>query len=156
MARLYTGKHGKSKSRKPIVDSATFGSGNEELSKEQIEKIIIDYAKSGMSPALIGETLKTKHNVKYIKQAIGMRLLEFLSEKKLNGEIPSDMIDLIRKAITMRKHIEKNKQDVYGKIRLIRIESKIWRLVKYYRRIGSIPENWKYDPSTAELLIKNR
>ena len=109
-----------------------------------------------MSPALIGETLKTKHNVKYIKQAIGMRLLEFLSEKKLNGEIPSDMIDLIRKAITMRKHIEKNKQDVYGKIRLIRIESKIWRLVKYYRRIGSIPENWKYDPSTAELLIKNR
>ncbi len=156
MARLYTGKHGKSKSRKPIIDSTAFGNGNGELSKEQIETMIVDYAKSGMSPALIGETLKKTHHVKYIKQAIGMRLLEFLNEKKLNGEIPSDMIDLIRKAINMRKHIEKNKQDVYGKIRLIRIESKIWRLVKYYRRIGSIPSNWKYDPNTAELLIKSR
>lgn len=156
MARLYTGKHGKSKSRKPILDSSGFGKGTDKLSKEQIEKLIIEYAKSGMSPARIGEKLKREHDIKYIKHAIGVRLVEFLDKNNQHQDIPSDMIDLIRKSVRMRKHIGKNKQDVYGRIRLIRIESKIWRLVKYYRNSGVLPQKWKYDPNTAELLIKGR
>jgi small subunit ribosomal protein S15 len=39
---------------------------------------------------------------------------------------------------------------------LHRIESKIKRLSRYYARMGTIPENWKYDPKEAELLIKGK
>jgi len=35
-----------------------------------------------------------------------------------------------------------------------KIESKIWRLTKYYIRRGQLPAGWRYDPKQAELLIK--
>jgi small subunit ribosomal protein S15 len=34
------------------------------------------------------------------------------------------------------------------------VESKIHRLVKYYREKGKVPAGWAYDPETAALLIK--
>ncbi|EET90329.1 MAG: 30S ribosomal protein S15 [Candidatus Micrarchaeales archaeon] len=155
MARMHTKKHGKSKSRKPML---TEGSHQEnlELSKEQIEKIILDYAKQGYSPALIGEKLKKEHKVLYPRQELGKKLSEVLVENKLSGQIPYDMMDLMKKAVNLNKHIEKNKKDVHNTIRLKHIESKIWRLTKYYIRRGVLPSNWRYNYKEAELLIKGR
>ncbi len=156
MARMHTKKRGKSKSRKPILDSSTFGKGAGELSKEQIENIIIDYAKQGTSPEMIGELLKRKHGVMYPRQAIGMRMKDFLKEKELLNSIPSDMLNLMKKSVNMRKHLQSNKQDVYGTIRLKRVEAKIWRLTKYYIKTGELGAKWRYDPKTAELLIRGK
>lgn len=151
MARMHTKKKGRSASLKPLIESASYDG---DLTKEQIEDTIASYARQGMDPALIGEKLKREHNVKYLKKATGKRMLQILREKNLSGEIPSDMLQLIKKAVGMRAHLNANKRDVHSRTRLGRVESKIWRLTKYYRREGRIPKDWKYNPQTAELLIK--
>jgi len=145
--------HGKSKSRKPVVEigSAPSGAG---VTKAEIENLIEKYARQGMSPARIGEVLKREHNVLYLKQYTGKRMSEILKEKKLAGAIPADLMDLMRTAVGMHKHMDKNKQDKHNELRLRRVESKIWRLTKYYVNEGVLPKGWKYDPQQAELLIK--
>ena len=156
MARMHTRKHGKSKSRKPVLDEKDFGKGSGELPKEKIEELIIEYAKQGTGPAQIGERLKREHGVKYIRQATGKRLGKILEEKGFKNDIPPDMMDLMKRAVRMRKHIDKNKRDVHSTIRLKRTESKIWRLTSYYIGKGALPAKWRYDPATAELLIRGK
>lgn len=150
---MHTKKKGKSGSRKPLIGSASSESG---LSTSQIEELIEGYAKQGMDPALIGEKLKREHKVLYLRKATGMRMLEILQKRKLAGEIPSDMLQLMKKAVNMRAHLVKNTRDVHGTVRLGRVESKIWRLSKYYKRTGKLPEGWRYDPRQAELLIRGK
>jgi len=153
MARMHTKKKGKSASRKPLMENAKDESG---IPREQIEELIASYAKQGMDPALIGEKLKREHKVLYVRQATGKRMLQILHEKKLSGDIPSDMLQLMKKAVGIRAHLNTNKKDVHARIRLGRVESKIWRLTKYYLGEGRLPKGWRYDPATAELLIKGK
>ncbi len=124
-------------------------------SVEEIEKLITEYTKQGISPTLIGQYLKDKHNVPYIRAAMKKRLGAFLKEKKLEGELPQDLVDLIRKALRMRRHLESNKQDVHNRVSLGKIEAKVWRLSRYYKKEGVLPADWKYDPEKAALTIKS-
>lgn len=155
MARMHGNSHGKAKSRKPVVEIGKIPS-DAAITSAQIEDLIVKYAKDGMGPALIGEKLKNEHKVPYVRQYTGKRMLQILKEKKLVGDIPADLMDLMRTAVNMRKHLEKNKQDKHNELRLRRTESKIWRLTKYYSREGVLPDGWKYDPKQAELLIKGK
>lgn len=152
MAKMHSKKHGKSKSRKPVMETTQLPQGIPP--KAEIEEIIVGYAKQGMSPQMIGLTLKEKHNVPYVKEVMGRRLVTILKEKKLANALPYDMLDLMKKAVNMRHHMDKNKQDASNKLRLSRTEAKIWRLSKYYIREGVLPDGWRYDPKQAELLIK--
>lgn len=151
MARMHSKRHGKSKSRKPLPEELGEAKG---IDKDKIEEIIVNYAKQGMEPAMIGEALKREHNITYIKHQMGRRLVKILEEKGMKGQIPSDMMDLMKTAVNLNAHISKNKQDINNTIRLRRIESKIWRLTKYYIQEGVLPKGWRYDPKQAELLIK--
>ena len=137
MARMHTGKHGKSKSRKPAMEPGTRPEGLT-LSDEQIVKLVVDYAKQGTRQAQIGQRLKDEHSVPYIKQ-----------------DIPQDMMDLLTKAIKLRRHIERNHNDIHNKTSLHRVEAKIWRLSNYYKDNGQLPSDWKYDPVKVALLIKS-
>ena len=148
---MHSKKHGKSKSRKPLAEEI---GAPKEFDNKQIEDIIINYSKQGVSPSMIGQRLKTEHGIPYVKHYMGKRLTALLEEKGIKATIPADLMDLMKKAVNMNAHIAKNKQDKNNTIRLRRIESKIWRLTKYYIRTGSLPEGWRYDPKQAELLIK--
>lgn len=154
MARMHTGKHGKSKSRKPEVE---IGKAPEDakLSKKEIEKIIEDYSKQGLGPEIIGQYLKDKHGVPYVRQIMGKRLVQIMNEKGISRDLPADLLNLMRRAVGMRKHLEINKQDIHNRTRLIRTESKIWRLSKYYKKEGTLPKDWKYNPEQAALIIKS-
>ncbi len=153
MARMHSKKHGKAKSRKPIIDASKAGSN---VDKKEIEKIIVNYAKKGMAPALIGETLKKEHKVPYTKLIFGKSITQILNENNIKTDLPYDLLDLIKKAVNMQKHLEKNKQDISNKVVLARAKAKIWRLTKYYISKGMLPQDWRYDPATAELLIKQK
>ena len=59
----------------------------------------------------------------------------------------------MKRAVTMRKHIEKNKRDKDSKYRLILVESKIHRIIRYYKLTKQLPANWKYDYQTALALV---
>ncbi|MEM3227922.1 MAG: 30S ribosomal protein S15 [Candidatus Micrarchaeaceae archaeon] len=155
MAKMHTKRHGKAKSRKPAAESLG-DIALQEAERQRIEQIIEGYAKQGMSPAMIGEKLKKEHGVKYIKAMMGKRLVQILKEKKLTGELPQDLMDLMKRAVILHKHLERNKHDAYSRTRLQRVESKILRLSNYYRREKVLPAGWKYDPLQAELIIKSK
>ena len=149
---MHTGRHGKSKSRKPEPESVNVP---QDFNKQEVEKAIIEYAQKGVPAAQIGQNLKDKHNVPYVKQYFGKRLGVILKENGIKNEIPQDMMDLLTRAVIMRRHLEKNHNDVHNRVRLGRVEAKIWRLTKYYKRTGALPTTWKYDPAKVALLIKS-
>ena len=60
---------------------------------------------------------------------------------------------LIKKAVAVRKHLERNRQDKDSKFRLILIESRIHRLARYYRKNRKPSPNWKYESATASTLV---
>ncbi len=149
---MYSKKHGRAKSRKPAPEAVSIPEGAP--TKEQLAVLIGQYAKQGMPPAMIGEKLKKEHNAPYLKVMLGESLTSFLKKNDLAGRLPADLFELMKAAVAMRDHLERNKQDIHGKTRLHRVESKIWRLTKYYVGAGALPRGWRYDPQQAALLIK--
>uniref|UniRef100_A0A2N9F6L0 Ribosomal protein S13/S15 N-terminal domain-containing protein n=1 Tax=Fagus sylvatica TaxID=28930 RepID=A0A2N9F6L0_FAGSY len=62
----------------------------------------------------------------------------------LAPEIPEDLYHLIKKAVSIRKHLERNRKDKDSKFRLILVESRIQRLARYYKKTKKLPPVWKY------------
>lgn len=71
----------------------------------------------------------------------------------LAAEIPEDLYMLIKKAVGVRKHLERNRRDKDSKFRLILIESRIHRLSRYYRTNRKLAANWKYESASASALV---
>lgn len=61
----------------------------------------------------------------------------------LAPSLPEDMYFLIKKAVAIRKHLERNRKDRDAKFRLIMVESRIHRLTRYYKRTEQLPPTWK-------------
>nr|PNR61835.1 hypothetical protein PHYPA_000259 [Physcomitrium patens] len=61
----------------------------------------------------------------------------------LGPEIPEDLYNLIKKAVAVRTQLERNRKDKDSKFRLILIESRVHRVVRYYKRKKQLPANWK-------------
>ncbi|POY74999.1 hypothetical protein BMF94_1975 [Rhodotorula taiwanensis] len=73
-----------------------------------------------------------------------------LTERKKRAE---GLTLLIKKAVQVRKHLERNRHDKDSKFRLILIESRIHRLARYYRTKGQLPPTFKYESATASTMI---
>jgi ribosomal protein S15P/S13E len=71
----------------------------------------------------------------------------------MNIKIPEDLYMLIKKAVAVRKHLERNRKDKDSKFRLILIESRIHRLSRYYKSVGVLPPTWRYESATASTLV---
>jgi small subunit ribosomal protein S13e len=67
--------------------------------------------------------------------------------------MPEDIYCLIKKAVNIRRHLEKCKKDKDAKYRLILVESKIHRLGRYYRRTKRLPNKWRYNAKTASTMV---
>ena len=79
--------------------------------------------------------------------------MRILRKNGLAPEIPEDLYFLIKKAVAVRKHLERNRKDKDSKFRLILIESRVHRLARYYKRTGQLPPVWKYESSSASALV---
>jgi small subunit ribosomal protein S13e len=71
----------------------------------------------------------------------------------LAAGLPEDLYCLIKKAVTVRNHLERNRKDNDSKFRLILIESRIHRLARYYKRQKVVPATFKYESATASALV---
>ena len=69
-------------------------------------------------------------------------------------KIPYDLFNLLKKAVLLHTHIEKNKKDAHAIHGVELLESKIRRLVKYYVREEKLPEGWRYDANAAKLIVE--
>lgn len=97
--------------------------------------------------------LRDAHGIPQVKNVTGNKILRILKTSGLAPEIPEDLYHLIKKAVSVRKHLERNRKDKDSKFRLIMIESKIHRLSRYYKTSGQLPPTWKYESSTASALV---
>ena len=123
------------------------------MSKDELEKHVLRLYGNGVSPTMIGITLRDQYGVPSVKPILGTKLTRYLRENAEVPEIPEDLANLMRKAIGMRKHLASNKKDLHNKRWLQLTENKIRRLAKYYRGTGRLPSTWQYKPETAEMLI---
>jgi small subunit ribosomal protein S15 len=115
--------------------------------------VILDLRKEGASGSKIGLVLRDRYGVPDVKLVLGKRIGDVLKENKVASEIPEDLRDLMVKALRLRKHLGDNKKDLHNKRQLSLIESKIRRLVRYYRETKKLPEEFVYKPETAEILL---
>jgi len=83
----------------------------------------------------------------------GSKILRILKKQGLAPEIPEDLYCLIKKAVSVRKHLDKFRGDTDAKFRLILIESRIHRVARYYKSVKAVPPNFKYESSTASTLV---
>ena len=150
MARMYSGKRGKSGSKKPLRKSSPTWV---RLSAKEAEMLIAKLAKEGMPASLIGLTLRDKYGVPDIETLCGKSITKTLKDKGQLPELPEDVTALMKRAAAINKHLIENKHDQTAKRGLHLTESKIHRMVKYYKRNGRIAEDWKYDLTQAGYLL---
>merc|ERR1712020_722492 len=123
------------------------------LTSEDVKQQIYKLAKKGLTPSQIGVILRDSHGVAQVRFVTGNKILRILKAKGLAPSLPEDLYHLIKKAVSIRKHLERNRKDKDAKFRLILIESRIHRLARYYKLKKVLPGNWKYDSHTASTLV---
>uniref|UniRef100_A0A8C5QJP4 Small ribosomal subunit protein uS15 n=1 Tax=Leptobrachium leishanense TaxID=445787 RepID=A0A8C5QJP4_9ANUR len=90
-----------------------------------------------------GVILRDSHGVAQVRFVTGNKILRILKSRGLAPDLPEDLYHLIKKAVAVRKHLERNRKDKDAKFRLILIESRIHRLARYYKTRRVLPPNWK-------------
>lgn len=148
MGRLHTHNHGKAHSTRPI--ESKFSSWVKQDPKE-IEELVIKYAKDGNTSSQIGIKLRDQHAIPLVKPIINKTISDILDQNDLKSEIPEDLNNIVTKAVGLQNHLKSNKNDRRNIRSLELIEAKVHRLSVYYKKIGRIPENWKYKAVIAQL-----
>lgn len=151
MARMHSRAKGKSKSVRPIERTVPDWV---KLSVKEVELLIVKYAKEGHKPSQIGAVLRDQYGLPDVKALTKKSITQILKEKELTPELPEDLLALIKKAVFIRDHLEKNKHDYTAKRGLQLTESKVRRLAKYYVRENVLPQKWKYDPEKVKLYVQ--
>merc|ERR1712086_1199234 len=105
----------------------------------EVEEHVCKLAKKGLTPSQIGVILRDSNGIAQVRSVTGQKIVRILKAAGLAPEIPEDLYMLIKKAVQVRKHLEKNRKDKDSKFRLIMIESRIHRLSRYYRTKGQLP-----------------
>lgn len=151
MARLYSRKRGKSGSKKPIKKNLPVWL---RYKPKEVELIVAKLSKEGKNAAEIGIILRDTYGIPDSRLLFKSKLLNILKKSGITTEVPDDLTALIRRSVTIRKHMETNKGDQTAKRGLLLTESKIKRLTKYYKRTRILSSEWKYDPERAGFFMK--
>lgn len=124
-----------------------------QFTPEEVEAIVVELAKKGYPPSMIGVILRDQYGVPLAKTVTGQKILRILEKHNVKLVVPEDLYNLIRRAVNLRNHLAVHPKDTHSLRGLIEIESKIHRLVKYYKRTGRLPEDWTYRPDAASVLV---
>ncbi|MEM4246215.1 MAG: 30S ribosomal protein S15 [Candidatus Bathyarchaeia archaeon] len=149
MARQYARKRGRSGSTRPISKRApSWG----KYTPEEVEALIMKFAKEGMTASRIGLILRDQYGVPLTSTILGRKLGRVIESAGYRPGMPEDLDSLLRKADRVKRHLEKNKADSRNKRSLALIESKIHNLSEYYKRKGVLPESWRYKTAVAAVV----
>ncbi len=151
MARMHARKRGRSGSSKPYVTESPDWVNVE---REKIVDIIVTQAKDGKSSSEIGVILRDQYGIPNLKLLTGESVTDIMRSQQVYPNLPEDLIDLMKKAISLHDHLKQNPKDLSNKRGLHLVEAKIRRLVKYYKVEGALPKDWKYTRERAEMFIR--
>ncbi len=153
MARMHTRRRGSSASDKPVTDEPPEWSADD---AEAVEERVVELAEQGLTAAEIGIELRDNgvkgEPVPDVKLVTGKKVTEILEENDVEPEYPEDLVALMEKALRVREHVDENNTDAANKRAYQNVESKIRRLVDYYRG-DELPEDFSYSPETARRIL---
>jgi len=150
MARMHSRARGKSASVKPLLSNAKQWVS---YKPDEVEKLVEKVGKTGARASKTGMILRDSYGVPSVKDLTGKRLNKILKTTQ-KQELPEDLFNLIKKAVNLNNHLEKNKKDKSSDHGFKLIESKIRRLTKYYKDKKVLDSSWNYSIKNAKLLIE--
>lgn len=150
---MHTRRRGSSGSDKPTADDPPEWS---DVDADDIEARVVELAEQGYDPSQIGMKLRdegvTGTPVPDVKLATGKKITEILEENDARSEFPEDLYNLMERAVRLREHIQQNPQDYQNKRALQNTESKVRRLVDYYRG-DEVEPDFTYSYDVAKELL---
>ncbi len=150
---MHTRRRGSSGSDRPAADEPPEWSN---VDAEAIEARVVELAQQGETASTIGMRLRDEGvqgtPVPDITLATGKKVTEILDENDAEPEIPEDLRNLMERAVRLHDHVRQNQTDYQNKRALQNTESKIRRLVDYYRG-DKLDEEFTYSPDKARNLV---
>ena len=151
---MHPRRRGSSGSDKPVADEPPEWS---DVDPDDIEARVVELAEQGHEPSQIGLKLRDEGvkgvPVPDVKVATGKKVTAILEENDAAPEIPEDLRNLMERAVGLRRHVNENQQDMQNKRALQNTESKIRRLVDYYRG-DELDEDFTYTYDVAVKLLE--
>jgi small subunit ribosomal protein S15 len=150
---MHTRRRGSSGSDKPTADEPPEWS---DVDADDIEERVVELAEQGHEPSQIGMKLRdegvTGTPVPDVKLATGKKITEILEENDAESDLPEDLRNLMERAVRLREHMAENPLDHQNKRALQNTESKVRRLVDYYRG-DELDADFTYSYENAEELL---
>ena len=154
MARMHTRRRGSSGSDKPTADDPPEWS---DIDADDIEERIVELAEQGDDPSQIGAKLRDEGvqgtPIPDVKAATDKKVGEILDEHDASPDVPEDLRNLLARAVRLRDHMDANPTDHQNKRALQNTESKIRRLIDYYRG-DELDEDFAYSYEVAVELTE--
>jgi small subunit ribosomal protein S15 len=151
---MHTRRRGQSGSDKPVADEPPEWS---DVDSDAVEERVVELAEDGYDPSQIGMKLRDEGvqgtPVPDVKLATGKKVTTILEEHGATADIPEDLRNLMEKAINLRDHVAENAQDSHNRRALQNVESKIRRLVDYYRG-DELDAEFTYTPEDARERLE--
>ncbi|ACV10910.1 ribosomal protein S15 [Halorhabdus utahensis DSM 12940] len=151
---MHTRRRGSSDSDKPVADDPPEWS---DVDEDDIEERVVELAEQGHSPSEIGVKLRDEGvqgtPIPDVSLATGKKVTEILEANDADPEIPEDLRNLMERAIRLREHMNDNPGDAQNKRALQNTESKIRRLVDYYRG-DKLEADFTYSYDVAVSLLE--
>jgi len=155
MARMHTRRRGSSDSDKPAADNPPEWS---DIDEDAIVERVVELAEQGHSPSEVGLKLRDEGvqgtPVPDVKLATGKKVTEILEDNDADPDLPEDLRNLMQRAVRLREHMDENPGDYQNKRALQNTQSKIRRLVDYYRG-DALDEDFTYSYDTAVALLND-
>ncbi len=153
MARMHTRRRGSSGSDRPVTDEPPEWS---DVDPEAVEERVVELAEAGHGPSKIGLRLRDEGvdgtPVPDVKLATGKKVTAILEEHDATPDLPEDLRNLMEQAVRMREHLDEHPTDHANRHALQNTESKVRRLVNYYRG-DELPEEFTYSYESAQDLL---
>lgn len=125
-----------------------------EQSPSEVEELVVKLAKEGNPPSKIGVILRDQHGIPDVEQVTGKSMSEILEAGEVKPEVPEDLMNVIKQAVSLYGHVDRNPRDLVTRRALEAIESRIHKMVKYYKRREALPHEWRYSRERATLLVR--
>jgi small subunit ribosomal protein S15 len=148
MARIHAHTHGKSHSTRPTSRDAPSWI---KYKPSEVSSLVVQLSREGLTSSEIGIRLRDEYAIPLVKPILGKTITKVFDENNIKRDMPEDLNQLVQKAVGLQKHLRVHNSDHRNVRSLELIEAKIHRLSRYYKRIGKIPNDWKYAAVIAQL-----
>lgn len=140
MARMHSRGKGVSESTVPYSRTRPHWVSQ---SKDEVVETVLGLCRKGLKPSEIGKIMRDEYAIGHVRSVTGMNILQILRTHSLAPAIPEDLGALLEKRATILGHLNTFRNDKSARYRLSLVESRMYRLARYYKRTMVLPKTWK-------------